>query len=151
LLSDKEYVINAEQTAKYKPLLDAINYKLDGFADGGMLGYKKGGKHSVSIGKMEQRQAARLAAAAATRTRALSRPEELAALAAQHALTAMRSSALGGIAGGPNRSATGTIVQHTTHIEVNVQGSVTTSRDLAQELAGVIMTYRIPVSLPSGR
>lgn len=42
-LSDKEYVVNAKQTAKYRPLLDAINYGMHGFADGGIVGYASGG------------------------------------------------------------------------------------------------------------
>jgi hypothetical protein len=160
-LSNGEFVTREKVTSAHLAALENLNQGMswmragllagERYARGGQVdGYAKGGKRS-SIGKLEQRQAARLASAAATRARALSRPEELAALAAQHALAAMRSSALGGIVGGTNTSARGTIVQHTTRIEVNVQGSVTTSRDLAQELAGVIMTYRIPVSLPSGR
>jgi TP901 family phage tail tape measure protein len=39
-LSNGEYVVNAKKTAKYRPLLDAINYGSDipGFAEGGVVG-----------------------------------------------------------------------------------------------------------------
>jgi TP901 family phage tail tape measure protein len=39
-LSNGEYVVNARKTAKYRPLLDAINYGSDipGFAEGGVVG-----------------------------------------------------------------------------------------------------------------
>lgn len=37
-LSNGEYVIRAKQTAKYKPLLDAINSGKNGYANGGLVG-----------------------------------------------------------------------------------------------------------------
>jgi len=48
-----EYMVNARATAKYKPLLDRINYGGDvpGFANGGMIG---GGKASGALGKAER-------------------------------------------------------------------------------------------------
>jgi len=41
LLSDGEYVVNAAQTAKNRPLLDAINNGAQGFASGGSVGHKR--------------------------------------------------------------------------------------------------------------
>ncbi|WP_405160068.1 hypothetical protein OG203_26960 [Nocardia sp. NBC_01499] len=38
-LSDGEYVINAESTARFKPLLDMINYGAPRFADGGIASW----------------------------------------------------------------------------------------------------------------
>jgi hypothetical protein len=48
-----EYMVNARATAKYKPLLDRINYGGDvpGFASGGMIG---GGKAGVALGAAER-------------------------------------------------------------------------------------------------
>lgn len=218
MLSNGEYVINAEQTAKYKPLLDAINYKLDGFASGGAVGltpkqllarmastkkkeetydkeeahwkqryeqyrkqyaahhtarsltaerhalaqekkyhklgaeqdalYKKYKAQYDAIGRSDQTPESRLPA------KVRNRPEYQAAMAAQGSLEAMRASMYGGITrGGPSApgSAHGTVVQHVTHIDVHVAGSVRADTDLAHTIAGVIMTNRIPVALPAGR
>jgi len=48
-----EYMVNARATAKYKPLLDRINYGGDipGFANGGMVG---GGKGGGGLGRAER-------------------------------------------------------------------------------------------------
>ena len=48
-----EYMVNARATAKYKPLLDRINYGGDvpGFASGGMIG---GGKAGAALGAAER-------------------------------------------------------------------------------------------------
>ena len=44
-LSDGEYVIRAAQVKKYKGLLDAINYGIAGYANGGLVrGYASGGR-----------------------------------------------------------------------------------------------------------
>jgi hypothetical protein len=144
LLSNGEYVINAKQTERFRPLLDAINYKLDGFAEGG---YAKGGK-------AKKPTKAALAKAAATRSRAMSRPEELAALAAQQSLASMRASMFGGFARG-GRSGIGssgsTVVQHVTTINVNVAGSIRSDQDIAKIVQRQLITNRMPVSLPAGR
>jgi hypothetical protein len=144
LLSNGEYVINAKQTEKYRPLLDAINYKLDGFADGG---FAKGGKAKKPTAAQKKAASARL-------TAARSRPEYLAALAAQQSLASMRASIYGGFARGgrPGIGSNGsTVVQHVTTINVNVAGSVRADYDLAHTVANVIVQNRIPVSLPVGR
>jgi hypothetical protein len=143
-VSNGEYVINAKQAAKHRELLDAINYGLDGYA--------KGGK--VSIGKMEQKQIARLHAGQARVDLARARPEYLAAMAAQQALASMRSSVYGGIfRGGPSTpgSAHGTVVQHITEVHVTVQGSVSAAQDLAKMIQRQLLTNRMPVALPKGR
>jgi hypothetical protein len=141
MLSNGEYVINAEQTKKYLPLLDAINYKLDGFADGG---FAKGGKPT----------AAQKAAAASRVTLARSRPEYLAALAAQQALEAMRKTVYGGFfGGGPSTigSAHGSVVQHVTTLHVTVQGNVWETQNLANVLQSVILRNNMALTLPAGR
>jgi hypothetical protein len=144
LLSNGEYVINAKQTEKYRPLLDAINYKLDGFADGGY----------ASGGKAKKPTKTQLAKAAATRSRALSRPEHLASLAAQQALASMRASVYGGFSRGgrPGIGSSGsTVVQHVTTINVNVAGSIRSDQDIAKIVQRQLLTNRMPVSLPAGR
>src|SRR5205807_202626 len=85
MLSDGEYVIRASQAKKYRGLLDAINYGAAGFADGGEVqGLKSGGKPKPPTKAQRAAAAHRIGLAKA-------RPEYLAALAAQHALAAMRS------------------------------------------------------------
>lgn len=144
MVSNGEYVINAKQATKYRDLLDAINYGLDGFAKGG----------GVGIGKMEKKETARLNAGRARVAKAKARPEELAALAAQASLAAMRNSALGGVFRGGAAgigSSGSTVTQHVYNVNVTVQGSVTAERNLANTIQRQLLTNRMPVSLPAGR
>lgn len=144
MASNGEYVVNAKQTAKYKPLLDAINFGLDGYAKGGGIG----------IGKLERKQIARLHAASARLHLARSRPEELAAMAAQQALASMRRSVYGGFfGGGPSTpgSAHGTVVQHVTNVTLHVAGSIRSDQDIAKMIQRIMITNRMPVTLPAGR
>jgi hypothetical protein len=144
MLSDGEYVVNAKQAARYRGLLDAINYGLDGYA--------KGGK--VSIGKKERKQIARLHAAQARVDLAKARPEYLASMAAQQALASMRASVYGGWTQGGKAgfgSGGSTVVQHVTNVHVTVQGSIRSDRDIASMIQRQLLTNRMPVSLPAGR
>lgn len=105
-------------------------------------------------GKVKKPTKTQLAKAAATRSRALSRPEEIAALAAQQSLAAMRASMYGGFARGgrPGIGSSGsTVVQHVTTINVNVAGSIRSDQDLAKVIQRQLITNRMPVSLPAGR
>lgn len=145
-LSDKEYVVNAEATQKYRPLLDAINFGLDGFAAGGaldgtlhtVLGKGAGASLSKSVRRSSGRELAHLAAldrAAARLARGRARPEYLSALAAQESLARMRNTVYGGwFSGGPSfvGSAHGSVVQHTTNVYLTVQGSVVQERGLVE-------------------
>jgi hypothetical protein len=112
------------------------------------------GEKYAKGGKVKPPTKAQKAAAAATISRAKSRPEYLAAMASQKALESMRASIAGGILrggrGGPGTGGS-TIVQHTTTINVKVEGSVRSDMDLARKLQNIFVQNRMPLSLPPGR
>lgn len=146
MLSNGEYVINAKQTARHRPLLEAINRGIDGFASGGsldgtlhtVLGRGAGASLSAGVRRSSGRELAHLAAldrAAARLARGRARPEYLSALAAQESLARMRRTVYGGwFSGGPSfvGSAHGSVVQHTSTVNVYVQGNVVTERKLVE-------------------
>jgi hypothetical protein len=148
-LSNGEFVTNEKVTAENTAALMNLNRGMS-WAQAGALageGYAKGGK-------VKPATKAQKAAAEHRVTLARSRPEYLAALAAQHALEAMRKSVYGGFfGGGPSTvgSAHGTVVQHTNVINVTVQGNVWQTTQLAQELQSVILRNGMSLTLPKGR
>ena len=153
-LSNGEFVVNSQTTADNTAALMNLNAGMS-WMRAGLLGgekFAKGGK--VGIGKLEQKQIAKLHAAQARVNLARSRPEYLAAMAAQHALESMRKSVYGGFSrgglGGPG-SAHETVVQHVTQIDVHVAGSVWQTTQLAQELQSVILRNGMSLTLPPGR
>ena len=164
-LSNGEFITRENVTSEHLAALQNLNQGMswikagllagERYAHGGQVdGYKKGGKHSIGIGKMEQAQAARLAAGRARVAKAMSRPEEIAALAAQHSLALMRSSVLGGVfRGGPAGlgSSGSTVVQHITNVDVTVHGSIRSDRDFVAMVQKALITNRAPVSYPPGR
>jgi len=105
-------------------------------------------------GKVKPPTAAQKKAATNRVTLARARPEYLAAMAAQKSLEAMRASVYGGFfRGGPSTlgSAHGSVVEHTTNITLNVQGSIHSSQDIVKLVQRALITNRMPVSLPAGR
>lgn len=149
MLSNGEYVINAKQTEKYRPLLDAINYGINGFADGGEV------QHLAKGGKPKPPTKAQKAAAAHRIALAKARPEYLAALAAQQALTAMRTNSLMGMAGAGLGAGVGsgnsTIVQHVTNVTLHVAGSIRSDKDIVAMIQSEFLRGRLATALPAGR
>jgi hypothetical protein len=148
-LSNGEFVVNSKQTQKHLGLLMAINKGVAGFASGGKVG-------SIGSGWSNGTRPPTKAELAAQHRVSLAhaRPEYLAAMAAQQQLEAMRRTVYGGWFNGASPSpgsAHGTVVQHVTQVTVNVQGSVTTANNLARELQGILISNRMPTSLPAGR
>jgi hypothetical protein len=134
---------------------DMFGYALVPAMDGAIEKYAKGKvKRTIGIGKLERAQIARLHAASARLHLARSRPEELAAMAAQQALASMRRSVYGGFfRGGPSTpgSAHGTVVQHVTNVTLHVGGSIRSDQDIAKMIQRILVTNRMPVTLPAGR
>lgn len=217
MLSNGEFVVRADQTAKWLPVLEEINAGVNGFASGGavktpkqlqtamagalkkeatykkeeahwkslygkyhkeyehhhMARYRKAEQHALEREKHYHKLAAQQAALYAQYKRQYdaigrpgqapvsplpakvrARPEYQAAMAAQSALDAMRSSMYGGIfRGGPATAGSGggTTVQHIHNVTVNVAGSVRSDQELAQVMQREFLRYRLSMQLPAGR
>lgn len=148
-LSNGEFVVNSKTTDANTAALMNLNAGMS-WMRAGLLG----GERFAKGGKVKAPTAAQKKAGAARVALARSRPEYLAAMAAQKALESMRKNIYGGFfQGGPSTpgSAHGSVVQHTTTVNVTVQGSVTTANKLASDLQSIILRNNMPLSLPRGR
>jgi len=154
-LSTGEFVVNANATEKNTAALAALNSGMSWMQAAMVTGerFAKGGRFHPH-GKQVNLPRPPTKAALAKLAHAKHRPEELAALAAQSSLASMRSSALGamrvaGLVGAG--SGHGATVMHVTNVNVTVQGSIRSDRDIVDMVQQKLLQGRKAVGLQAGR
>lgn len=147
-LSNGEFVVREKVTRENTAALMALNAGVSWMRAGVLAGerFAKGGKVKSVLHAPTKTAAAKFGMAKA-------RPEELAAIAAQSALSSMRYSAAGamGVAGLVGAgSAPGTTVMHV-NVTLHVAGSIRSDRDIVRMVQQGVLTSRKAMNLPAGR